>query len=203
MGRRMPERNTNTIVRAGARGLVAAMAMTGVRTVTAAVGPHEQSPPEAIVEKHAPFFHRLPVRHREAVTELAHWAYGAAGGAAYGLLPAGVRGHPAGGPLYGLAVWLGFEMGIAPVLGVRHVHERGFAWRAVVALDHVLYGVVVAGRLAPEPPGRGRAGRALRALRSRGALRTSPGKGRALWPRSGAGGRSAPLSPSGSRLPGR
>ena len=72
MGSRMPERNAGTVVRAGARGLVAAMAMTGARTVTAAVGPHEQSPPEAIVEKHLPVLRRLPQRHREALTELFH-----------------------------------------------------------------------------------------------------------------------------------
>ncbi|MEU8800228.1 hypothetical protein [Spirillospora sp. NPDC048819] len=154
MGTRMPERDAGTIVRAGARGLVAAMAMTGVRTVTAAVGPHEQTPPEAIVEKHLPFLRKLPERHREALTELFHWTYGTAGGAVYGLLPRRVRGNPVSGPVYGLAIWLGFEVGIAPALGVRHVHEHGFAWRTVVALDHLLYGVVVGGRLAPEPSSR-------------------------------------------------
>jgi hypothetical protein len=159
MGCRKPAARGPAVARAGARGLVAAMAMTGARTVTAAVGPREQSPPEALVERHAPVVNRLPERYREAVTELAHWAYGAAGGAAFGLLPARVRRHPAAGPAYGLAVWLGFEAGMAPVLGVRHVHEHGVAWRAVVALDHVLYGIVVAGRLAPERPRAGSAAR--------------------------------------------
>ncbi|WP_433461421.1 hypothetical protein [Spirillospora sp. CA-128828] len=150
MGGRRPRARGPAVARAGARGLVAAMAMTGVRTVTATVGPHEKSPPEAIVERHVPVVRRLPEPYREAATELAHWAYGAGGGAVFGMLPAGFRRHPAAGPAYGLAVWLGFEAGIAPLLGVRHVHERGVAWRAVVALDHVLYGIVVAGRLAPE-----------------------------------------------------
>ncbi|TDC58285.1 hypothetical protein E1281_01925 [Actinomadura sp. KC345] len=155
MGSDMPARNAGTVVRAGARGLVAAMAMTGVRTVTAAVGPHEETPPEAFVKEHLPFLGKLPPRHQEALTELFHWTYGAAGGVAYGLLPRGIRGSTLSGPLYGLAIWLGFEAGIAPMLGVRHVHEHGFQWRAAVALDHVLYGVVVGGRLAPEPAGSG------------------------------------------------
>jgi hypothetical protein len=143
------------VVRAGARGLVAAMAMTGIRTVTAAVGPHEKSPPEAIVDEHAPRpVQELPSRHREALTELAHWGYGAAGGVAFGMLPRRIRTHISAGPLYGLALWLTFEVGIAPALGVEHARQRQALWRTVIAFDHVLYGVMVAGRLAPEPRAR-------------------------------------------------
>jgi uncharacterized membrane protein YagU involved in acid resistance len=142
-------------VRAGARGLVAAMAMTGIRTVTAAVGPKEKSPPQAIVDEHAPkSVLDLPVRHRQAVTELAHWGYGAAGGVLFGVLPRRFRANALAGPLYGLALWLTFELAIAPALGVRHTQHRHALWRTVIAFDHVLYGVMVAGRLAPEPPAR-------------------------------------------------
>ncbi|MDN0196535.1 hypothetical protein [Streptomyces sp. S.PNR 29] len=138
--------------RATARGMVAAMAMTGVRTVAAGIAPQEKTPPQAIVEKHAPKrIQRWQTHHRQAVTELLHWAYGAAGGAAFGLLPDRVRRLPATGPAYGLAIWLGFELAVAPALGVRHARERRVLWRMVVALDHVLYGLVVAGRFAPEP----------------------------------------------------
>ncbi|WP_207928931.1 hypothetical protein [Actinomadura sp. 6K520] len=180
MGSRMPERSAGTVFRAGARGLVAAMAMTGVRTVTAAIGPREQTPPEAIVEQRLPLLRRLPERHQSAITELFHWTYGAAGGAAYGLLPRRVRSNPASGPVYGLVIWLGFELGIAPALHVHHVHEHGFAWRAGTALDHLLYGIVVGGRLAPEPPsGRDRSRRTLSPLRRR----RSPGRARVLAPR--------------------
>lgn len=151
-----------TIARAGARGLVAAMAMTGMRTATANVGLMERSPPEALAERHAPRqIQRLSEGGRTAVTELAHWSYGAAGGAMFGLLPRRVRAWPWTGPLYGLAVWLSFEAGIAPLLGVQRTMRSRILGRAVVALDHALYGVVVAGRLAPEPEvltgeGRGR-----------------------------------------------
>lgn len=142
----------SAIVRGGVRGLVAAMAMTGTRTVTAALGPQEQSPPEAIVDKHAPSpVQRLPERSREAVTELIHWVYGTAGGVAFGFLPARVRRHPGAGPIYGLVTWLSFELAIAPVLKVARARRRTVLWPALVALDHLVYGVVVAGRLAPEP----------------------------------------------------
>ncbi|RZB14036.1 hypothetical protein StrepF001_40290 [Streptomyces sp. F001] len=146
------DRSPSAIVRAGARGLVAAMAMTGVRTVTATLAPQEKSPPEAIMEKYAPArVLRSREHRREAVTELTHWTYGATGGAVFGLLPARLRSMPMTGPAYGLLVWLGFELALAPVLGVQHAKQRRMLWRLVVALDHVLYGVVVAGRLAPEP----------------------------------------------------
>lgn len=139
--------------RAGARGLVGAMAMTGFRTVTAAVGQHEESPPAAIVEERAPeVVRRLPERSRRAVIELVHWGYGSAGGVVFGLLPARARRHPVAGPLYGLLIWLAFELGIAPVLGVQHARQRRILWRFMVALDHVLYGLVVGSRVAPEPP---------------------------------------------------
>lgn len=147
------ERHRWAVARAGARGLVGAMAMTGLRTVTAAIGPTEESPPEAIVEERAPeLVRRLPERSRHAVIEMAHWTYGTGGGVVFGLLPARVRRHPAAGPAYGVAIWLAFELGIAPVLGVRYARQRRVLWRVLVALDHVLYGVVVGGRLAPEPP---------------------------------------------------
>jgi hypothetical protein len=143
------------VIRAGARGLVAAMAMTGTRTVTAAVGQHEKSPPRAVVEEHAPRpVLELPGRRREAVTEIAHWAYGAGGGVLFGLLPRRIRGHGAAGPLYGLGLWLAFELAIAPALGVRYTVHRRTLWRTVIAFDHMLYGVMVAGRLAPEPRAR-------------------------------------------------
>jgi len=56
-------------------------------------------------------------------------------------------------------IWLGFEAGIAPLLKIEQVKKRPVLWRTAVALDHVLYGVVVAGRLAPEPADRPRTAR--------------------------------------------
>lgn len=180
-----PETNAGTVARAGARGLVGAMAMTGVRTVTAAVGPREQSPPEAIVDQRLPVLRRVPERHQRAFTELLHWTYGTMTGAAYGMLPRRVRAHPASGPVYGLVAWLGFEIGMAPALGVRHVHEHGVAWRAGMVLDHLLYGVIVGGRLAPEPePRRDRVRRAVRRAAA-GSLGRRKGPGRALRRRRG------------------
>jgi hypothetical protein len=153
-----PHSRWPTALRAGVRGLVAAMAMTGTRTLTASIGHEEKSPPEAIIRKHAPRrILRLPRRQREAVTELLHWSYGTLGGVVFGLLPERVRWHPATGPTYGLAVWLVFHAALAPMLDVERSARRPMLWPAMVAADHVLYGIVVAGRLAPEPARTGEA----------------------------------------------
>jgi hypothetical protein len=138
-------------VRAAARGLVGAMAMTGVRTFTESAGILVESPPEAIVAEHAPQkLRRLGEGHRTAITELCHWAFGAAGGAMFSALPQSLRKHPLTGPAYGLAIWLSFEIGLAPLLGLQHAKAQRPVSRAVLALDHIMYGIVVAGHLAPE-----------------------------------------------------
>lgn len=127
------------------------MAMSGLRTVTANLNLLSQSPPEAIVERHGPrAMYKLDPDTRTAVTELVHWVYGAGGGLMFGLLPAGLRAHPLTGPMYGVAVWLGFELGVGPALGVQG-RQGKWGGRLVLMIDHALYGVVVAGRLAPEP----------------------------------------------------
>ncbi len=142
---------TRDLLRAGARGLFGAMAMTGMRTLTGNVGLVHETLPEAIVMKHAPEpVRRLAVEHRVALTEAAHWSYGAVAGLGYSFLPNRVRANPWCGPAYGLLIWLAFEAVIAPLLGVRPARRR-LIGRLVIALDHVLYGVIVAGRLAPEP----------------------------------------------------
>jgi hypothetical protein len=139
-------------IRGSLRGLVGAMAMTGTRTVTASVGPDEKSPPQAIVDRHGPPpMERLPEQHRAAITELLHWTYGAAGGVLFGFLPAPVRRSKWVGPAYGLAFWLAFELGVAPLMGVERARQRRLLWPALIAIDHVLYGLVVAGSLGPEP----------------------------------------------------
>jgi hypothetical protein len=132
---------------ASARGLVAAMAMTGLRVVTTRSGLLEQTPPDTIVDQAAPpLVSELPRQRRELVTELAHWGYGVAGGAAYALLTARVRHRRWLGPAYGVGLWLAFETVLAPALRLEYARNRRFAWRAMVILDHLLYGAMVAGR---------------------------------------------------------
>jgi hypothetical protein len=133
------------IAHAGVRGAVAAMAMTGMRAFTVDLGLVEQTPPQRIVRERARgVMRRVPRRRRRAALELMHWAYGAVGGVGFGLLPKTVRQRRRWvGPLYGLLLWLGFEMGLAPLLGLRQARRRRGAERAALAADHLLYGLVL------------------------------------------------------------
>ena len=86
---------------------------------------------------------RAPRKQRRGLIEAAHWAFGASGGAAFGALPRDVRRHPWAGPVYGLVVWLGFELGIAPVLGLSQAERVRPVDRLALAADHLLYGLVL------------------------------------------------------------
>jgi len=133
------------IAHAGVRGAIAAMAMTGMRVVTVELGLLKESPPQGIVRQRArQLISQAPRRHRRAIVELAHWGYGGAGGIGFALLPRSVRSRRRwAGPIYGLLIWLGFELGLAPLLGLREARERRLVERAALAADHLLYGLVL------------------------------------------------------------
>ncbi len=136
--------DANEIAHGALRGTIAAMAMTGMRTFTIETGLVEDSPPEALFRQRARrLIRQVPRRRRRAVVELAHWAYGAGGGAAFAALPDGLRRRAWAGPAYGLVVWLGFELAIAPVLRLSQAKQLRAQERAALALDHVLYGLVL------------------------------------------------------------
>jgi hypothetical protein len=129
------------------RGAIAAMAMTGMRVVTVGLGLLPKDPPEEIFEDALPhYLEPIPPEFRNEFIELAHWGYGAAGGAAFAVLPGGIRRHPWSGPAYGIAAWALFEAVLAPLLGLRKPPQRSLSERAAIIADHVLYGLVVAGR---------------------------------------------------------
>jgi hypothetical protein len=126
------------------RGAIAAMAMTGMRAFTVSAGLVEETPPRAIFRQRARGLLRIvPRKRRRAAIELAHWGYGAGGGAVFGVLPERVRRAAWAGPLYGLLVWLGFELGVVPVLGLKQASKPRPVERAALAADHALYGLVL------------------------------------------------------------
>jgi hypothetical protein len=132
------------IALAGVRGAVAAMAMTGMRAFTVDLGLVKQTPPEAIAKQKASgLLRKVPRGSRRAAIELAHWGYGAQGGAMFALLPDDVRRRRWAGPAYGLAVWLGFELGLAPLLGLKQSKRPHPVEQAALLADHLLYGLVI------------------------------------------------------------
>jgi hypothetical protein len=130
------------VLHSAMRGAIAAAAMTGMRTLTVSLGLVERPPPQAIAERGG-LLERVPPDRRRAAIELAHWTYGAKGGALFGMLPDAVRRMPWSGPAYGLVLWGGFELVIAPVLGLPHAKAPLPSERAALAADHALYGFVL------------------------------------------------------------
>ncbi len=135
------------VVSGAVRGAVGAMAMTGMRLLTAELGLLEQSPPRALgsqrVRGLGSLLGRAPRKQNRGLMEVAHWAFGASGGAAFGALPRDLRRRRWAGPVYGLMVWLGFELGIAPALGLSQAKRARPLDRLALAADHVLYGLVL------------------------------------------------------------
>ena len=144
-----------TVARSAVRGVIASMAMTGMRRVTTGLGLLEQAPPEAIADHGSgvsKLFDRVPPERRDEAVELAHWAFGGVAGALFAaVVPEGTRTRWAG-PAYGLAIWGLFETVLVPLLGLEHAKERTVMTRVVAAADHALYGAIVGNTPWPHRP---------------------------------------------------
>ncbi|MDQ3659709.1 MAG: DUF1440 domain-containing protein [Actinomycetota bacterium] len=137
--------DSDAVSSGAASGVAAAMAMTGMRRLTTELGLIEEVPPKAVLRQKTPLLSGLVSKgHHGAVIELVHWTYGGMGGAAFGLLPAAVRRHRWAGPAYGLLAWTMFEAVLAPALGLEQAKRARPMERIMFALDHVVYGTVVA-----------------------------------------------------------
>jgi uncharacterized membrane protein YagU involved in acid resistance len=134
----------SNVVHATFRGIVGAMAMTGIRVFALHAGVIREEPPSRLTRKQAHgLLKRVPRKRRRMLVELVHWAMGGAFGIAFALLPDGIRRERWSGPVYGLLVWLGFDAGVAPVLGLTERDWPKGRERLVFAIDHVLFGLVL------------------------------------------------------------
>lgn len=137
--------NLGTMIRSGTRGIVAALAMSGLRQATTSLNLVESSPPKSVLEKLVPrLLERLGQHRRPALIAAAHWGYGLSAGLAFGMLPVHLRHRLWVGPLYGVALLTAFHAGIAPALRIEQRLTDPHEQLALLA-DHLLYGIVVAG----------------------------------------------------------
>lgn len=166
MNRKPDSPPVHPLFRGALRGAVGAMAMSGMRQVAVGLDAIKRTPPAAILKEGVPaILHSIPENRRMAAIELAHWGYGATAGAAFALLPSRLRRSRLSGPVYGVVVWGGFELVIAPMLGLAHARKSRPRERWALLVDHVFFGfvigepsnAVVAGTGEPEN-GSGRAG---------------------------------------------
>jgi hypothetical protein len=126
------------------RGVIGAMAMTGMRQITEDLGLIRETPPESIMRRRSRrVFSRIPRKRRKTAVVLLHWATGAAGGFGFGILPDDVRRTPWAGPAWGLLILASYQRGVAPLMGLPQSERPKLTERAVLVADHLLYGFVL------------------------------------------------------------
>ena len=132
------------MIHATFRGIIGAMAMTGLRMFAMHAGFVREDPPARLARKQARgLLKSVPRRRRGAVVELIHWGVGAQLGLLFGLLPESLRRKPWSGPAFGLVAWLGFDAVVAPAAGLKERRWPHGKERAMFIVDHLLFGLVL------------------------------------------------------------
>ena len=127
------------------RGVIGSLAMSGLRQFSASLGLIEKTPPEEIADEPADgLMERVPPERRKAAVLAIHSAIGAAGGVTYGAVPNVVRQKSWSGPIWGMIIWVSYEAGVAPLLGLKHERDVPPGERATLIADHLLYGYILA-----------------------------------------------------------
>lgn len=142
---------TRVAARGTVTGLAATAAMSVVFVVADRTGAVDQPPPRSIIDHFLPF---VPAKPSNRLAVATHFAYGAAGGAAFEALTARqVRlwRRLLTGAAFGMTVWLAGYEGWVPAMGVlppAHRDDRGRVATEIAA--HLVYGLGLgaAGHLA-------------------------------------------------------
>ena len=126
-------------------GLIATLAMSAVMLVADRLGLMAEHPPERIVERGSKATGTPTSEGQQnALASAAHLAFGAAGGAGFGLLAQLVRpAIPGAFALpWALAIWAGSYFGWIPALGILPPPTRDSPGRASTMLvAHLVYGL--------------------------------------------------------------
>jgi glycine/D-amino acid oxidase-like deaminating enzyme/nitrite reductase/ring-hydroxylating ferredoxin subunit len=174
-------RPVRAVMRGGAGGAVATAAMSGALVMQRKLGLLGEHPPRKIVRGLRWRLGWLGTsrRRENAATVAAHWGFGVASGALFGLLHGRRRGFAAStlvGAGFGLAVWAASYYGWVPALGLMRPPHRDRPMRPTsMAAAHLLFGSVLGAfveRLAVSSTSETRASRS-RTTHSRARFRSS------------------------------
>lgn len=143
------------LVRQSLAGAASGLAATGPMTLfMEAARPllpaHQQRPlpPRRVTERAAGavgLHDDMTEPQKQAATGVAHFGYGAAAGAVYGVLAPHLPFGPAlNGVAYAMGVWAGSYLGLLPVLGLHPPATREPAGRNALMIGaHVVWGAVL------------------------------------------------------------
>ena len=144
MNENQTEDRPGEVLHTAFRGVIGAMAMTGMRQLTHGLGLVDETPPESILRRQTKGLLRLVPRKRRRVALTAiHWGVGGMGGLMFGALPDGVRRTRWAGPAWGVLMLVGYQTAVSPALGLRHHRSTDVQEWGALAVDHLLYGLVL------------------------------------------------------------
>ncbi|GAA4211282.1 DUF6789 family protein [Microbispora amethystogenes] len=134
------------LARGAAAGALATLTMSAVMLAGQRAGLMPGQPPRHIVRAALPGHRHRPKRGERSLGALAHLGFGAATGAAFGVLTGNRRPTVRFGVGYALLVWLGAYQGWVPALNILPPASRDPARGrpAVMAAAHVVYGATLA-----------------------------------------------------------
>jgi hypothetical protein len=145
--------SVDTLVKSAARaatwGAIATVPMSAVMLIGQHLGWMREQPPEALTEEALDRADLLEERSGETVHAFAvasHFAFGAAGGALYGLLRRVAPRAPAvsSGVAFGLGIWGASYRGWIPALDLLPAEERpGRRGTLVMIAAHAMYGATL------------------------------------------------------------
>jgi len=125
-------------------GAVATAAMSGVMLAGSRMGLMPDQPPKRIARALMPGHRNRPKQGEGTAGALAHFGFGTAAGALYGLLARGDRTPSIAGVGYALAIWAASYQGWVPALGILPAATRDLPGRpAVMICGHVVYGTIL------------------------------------------------------------
>ncbi|MFI7451883.1 DUF6789 family protein [Nonomuraea sp. NPDC049714] len=143
------------LVNGAVSGTLATAAMSTVMVTGEKAGLMHGQPPKHIVRGLLPGSERRRKKGEGVLGAVAHLAFGAASGAAFGLLCRRRRGRMPLGVGYALLIWVVSYAGWAPRLSALPPLERDDPGRqGVMAAGHVVYGATLAFLLNRLDPGR-------------------------------------------------
>lgn len=140
-------------------GLAATAPMSFFMEAASRLAPNAEQarlPPRQITQavgRHARIWRQMNETERQAATLLAHFAFGAAAGAAYGALVPRSASSGWLGRLFGLAVWSTFYVEVLPALGLRRSALHDPWWRTgTMIASHFVWGAALGRALDKRQP---------------------------------------------------
>jgi hypothetical protein len=136
------------MMRGAIAGVIATAAMTTFLVGSERTGVMRGQPPRMMIDRFVPGLHDDTA---DRVALVSHFAYGAAAGSLFAVLPGTRGGSAARGVVYGVLLWAAGYEGWVPLAGVLPPAHRDQRGRAItMLLGHAIFGSVLWRRLSTD-----------------------------------------------------